>query len=49
MFALRFFEGYDNREIARMLDTSSGTVAVTLNRARNQLKSELRDYAGGTI
>jgi len=49
IFALRFFEGYDNREIARMLDTTSGTVAVTLNRARNQLKSELREYAGGTI
>ena len=49
VFSLRFFEGYDNQEIARMLGTSSGTVAVTLNRARNQLKSELREFAGGSI
>ncbi len=48
VFSLRFFEGYDNQEIARMLGTSSGTVAVTLNRARNQLKDELREFAGGT-
>ncbi len=47
VFSLRFFEGYDNREIARMLDTTSGTVAVTLNRARKQLMSELREFAGG--
>lgn len=49
VFSLRFFEGYDNREIARMLGTSSGTVAVTLNRARKQLMSELREYAGGSF
>jgi len=48
IFSLRFFEGYDNREIARMLDTSSNTVAVTLNRARKQLMGELRDIAGGS-
>jgi RNA polymerase sigma-70 factor (ECF subfamily) len=47
VFSLRFFEGYNNREIAQMLDTSSGTVAVTLNRARKQLMSELREFAGG--
>jgi RNA polymerase sigma-70 factor (ECF subfamily) len=49
IFSLRFFEGYGNREIAQMLGTTSGTVAVTLNRARTQLKSELSEYAGGTI
>lgn len=48
VFSLRYFEGYDNREIARMLDTSSNTVAVTLNRARKQLMGELRDFAGGS-
>ena len=47
IFSLRFFEGYENREIAQMLGTSSGTVAVTLNRARKQLASELREFAGG--
>ena len=30
MFALRFFEGRDNPEIARLLNTTPGTVAVTL-------------------
>jgi RNA polymerase sigma-70 factor (ECF subfamily) len=48
VFSLRFFEGYENREIARMLGTSSGTVAVTLNRARKQLASELHEFAGGS-
>src|SRR5688500_16544307 len=30
MFVLRYFEDYDNAEIARLMDTSEGTVAVTL-------------------
>ncbi len=41
MFTLRYFEGYDNSEIARMLDTSEGTVAVTLHRTRTRLQKEL--------
>ena len=40
-FALRYLEGYDNREIARMLGTSRLTVAVTLHRARFRLRQEL--------
>lgn len=44
MFALRYFEGYDNPEIARMLGTSVTNVAVTLHRTRGQLQTEMRSY-----
>jgi RNA polymerase sigma-70 factor, ECF subfamily len=42
MFILRFFEGKDNPEIARLLDTTPGTVAVTLSRTRSRLEKEFR-------
>jgi RNA polymerase sigma-70 factor (ECF subfamily) len=41
MFILRYFEGYDNSEVAKMMDTSEGTVAVTLHRTRARLQKEL--------
>ncbi|MBC8166710.1 MAG: sigma-70 family RNA polymerase sigma factor [Bryobacteraceae bacterium] len=41
MFVLRYFEGYDNAEVARMLNTTEGTVAVTLHRTRAKLQKEL--------
>lgn len=41
MFALRYFEGYDNAEVARLMETSEGTVAVTLHRTRARLQKEL--------
>jgi len=47
MFILRFFEGKDNPEIARLLDTTPGTVAVTLSRTRDKLEKEFRSYLGG--
>ena len=47
MFALRFFEGKDNPEIARMLNTTPGTVAVTLSRTRDRLQKEYQAYMGG--
>jgi RNA polymerase sigma-70 factor (ECF subfamily) len=47
MFTLRFFEQLDNRTIAGMFDTSPGTVAVTLHRARMRLMDELSSYLGG--
>jgi len=47
MFSLRFFEGKDNPEIARLLNTTPGTVAVTLSRTRNRLEKEYRAYVGG--
>lgn len=41
MFVLRYFEGYDNTEVARICNTSEGTVAVTLHRTRARLQKEL--------
>ena len=41
MFILRYFEGYDNAEVAKMMETSEGTVAVTLHRTRARLQKEL--------
>ena len=47
MFILRFFEGMDNPEIARLLHTTPGTVAVTLSRTRALLEKEFRECMGG--
>ena len=47
MFALRFFEGKENPEIAELLNTTPGTVAVTLSRTRDRLEKEYRAYQGG--
>ncbi len=44
MFALRYFEGYDNREIAKMLDTSQMVVAVMLHRARTRVRKEVGEF-----
>jgi RNA polymerase sigma-70 factor (ECF subfamily) len=46
LFALRFFEGYSNPEIARMLGISQVHVAVLLHRTRKQLQKEVRTYLG---
>jgi RNA polymerase sigma-70 factor (ECF subfamily) len=46
MFVLRHIEGHDNSEIAKMLGTSRGTVAVMLFRARLRLKQSVRTYLG---
>lgn len=43
-FALRYFEGYDNAEIAEVLGTSQMVVAVTLHRARTRLRREVSQY-----
>lgn len=47
MFALRYFEGYDNGEIARMMKTSALVVGVTLHRARARLRKEIGSYLQG--
>ena len=44
MFALRYFEGFDNGEIARMMNTSALVVGVTLHRARARLRKEIGRY-----
>lgn len=46
MFALRFFEGYTNPEIAKLMGLSQIVVAVTLHRARKKLQKELKKGAG---
>jgi RNA polymerase sigma-70 factor (ECF subfamily) len=47
MFILRFFEGKENPEIARLMNTTPGTVAVTLSRTRDRLQKEYLAYLGG--
>jgi len=42
IFTLRYFDGYGNREIARLLNTSWSTVAVTLHRTRAKLQKDLK-------
>ncbi len=44
MFALRYFEGFDNGEIARAVGTSPLVVGVTLHRARARLRKEIGRY-----
>ena len=44
MFVLRYYEGYDNREIASMLGTSTMVVGVVLHRARTKLRKEIGHY-----
>ncbi len=43
-FALRYFEGYDNSQIAEVLGMSQMVVAVTLHRARTRLRKEIGSY-----
>ncbi len=42
MFALRYFEGYGNSEIAQMLGATASNVAVTLHRTRGELQREMQ-------
>ena len=42
MFVLRYIEERENREIARLMNTSTAVVAVTLHRTRTQLKADFR-------
>jgi RNA polymerase sigma factor (sigma-70 family) len=47
MFVLRYIEGRDNSEIAKIMKTSRATVAVTLHRTRSLLKKDFRAYMEG--
>lgn len=42
--ALKYFEGYGNQEIARLLGTSEMVVAVILHRARTRLRKEIGKF-----
>jgi RNA polymerase sigma factor (sigma-70 family) len=46
MFALRYFEELDNKEIAALMETSQAVVAVTLHNARARLKKRLLEMDG---
>jgi RNA polymerase sigma-70 factor (ECF subfamily) len=47
MFALRYLEDMDNREIAELMNTSKAVVAVTLCQARLKLRKRLADLRRG--
>lgn len=47
MFVLRFVEELNNRDIARMMNTSPAVVAVVLHRTRTQLKKDYKSLARG--
>ena len=44
MFVLRYYEGFDNKEIAGILNTSPLVVGVVLHRARTRLRKEIGHY-----
>jgi len=44
MFVLRYYEGFDNKEIAGLLHTSPLVVGVVLHRARTKLRKEIGHY-----
>jgi RNA polymerase sigma-70 factor (ECF subfamily) len=41
MFVLKYYEGYDNTEIAKLMGTSAMVVGVLLHRARARVKKEV--------
>ncbi|MCI0336043.1 MAG: sigma-70 family RNA polymerase sigma factor [Acidobacteria bacterium] len=44
MFVLKYFEGYENKEIAEMMGTSAMVVGVLLHRARARVKKDVGDF-----
>ncbi len=44
MFVLRYYEGFDNKEIAAFMKTSPLVVGVVLHRARTKLRKEIGHY-----
>jgi len=44
---LRYVHGYSDAEIAKLLGTSRGTIAVSLFRTRARLRKSMRAYLGG--
>jgi RNA polymerase sigma-70 factor, ECF subfamily len=47
MFVLKYFEGYENKEIAEIMGTSPLVVGVLLHRARARVKKDLSDFLKG--
>ncbi len=48
IFALRFYEGLANPEIARLLGTTEASVAVTISRSRDRVHKEYQALTGGS-
>ena len=44
MFVLRYYEGFDNKEIAAIMNTSPLVVGVVLHHARTRLRKEIGHY-----
>jgi len=44
MFVLRYYEGFDNKDIAAIMNTSPLVVGVVLHRARTKLRKEIGHY-----
>lgn len=44
LIVLKYFEGYSNKEIARMLGTSEIVIAVMLHRGRARIRKELGKF-----
>jgi RNA polymerase sigma-70 factor (ECF subfamily) len=44
MFVLRYYEGYNNQEIGKVMGTSQVVVGVVLHRARTRLRKEIGHY-----
>ncbi len=49
MFVLKYYEGYENTEIARLMGTSAMVVGVLLHRARTRVKKEVGDFLKGGL
>src|SRR5262245_11748953 len=47
MFVLKYYEGYENTEIPRLMGTSAMVVGVLLHRARARVKKEVGDFLEG--
>jgi len=48
MFALRYLQELDNREIAKIMGTSTAVVAITLFRIRKQLQNDFKSSQART-
>ncbi len=47
MFVLKYYEGYDNTEIAKLMGTSAMVVGVLLHRARARVKKDVGEFLEG--
>ena len=48
MFALRYLQEMDNKEIAKLMNTSAAVVAITLFRIRKQLQNDFKSSQART-